>query len=124
MYHKDLEVYKKSIELVKNIYEVTAKFPSSEQFGLVMQLRRAVVSIPSNIAEGNARNSDKETSRFVDIALGSLAEVDTQLLIAKELNFVTNEIYEQLLEQFRHVQALLIGLKSYFQNKEKSKGVT
>ena len=83
-----------------------------------------MVSIPSNIAEGNARNSDKETSRFVDIALGSLAEVDTQLLIAKELNFVTNEIYEQLLEQLRYVQALLIGLKSYFQNKEKSKGIT
>ncbi len=121
MYHKDLEVYKKSIEFVKDIYQITAKYPREEQFGLVSQMRRAAVSIPSNIAEGNARFSDRDTSRFVDMALGSLAEVDTQLLLSLELNFIAKVEYSYLLVKVQNIQALLVGLRKFFKRKEKEK---
>ncbi len=85
MYHRDLDVWKKSIELVKEIYAITANFPNSELYGLVNQIRRSAVSIPSSLAEGSARFSDNETLRFIDISLGSLAELETQSIIACEL---------------------------------------
>ena len=85
--HKDLDVWKLSIQLVKDIYQLSSKFPSEEKFGLVAQIRRAVVSIPSNISEGAARNSDKDYIRFLYISLGSLSEIETQLIIAEELGF-------------------------------------
>jgi len=85
--HKDLDVWKLSIQLVKDIYQLSSKFPSDEKFGLVAQIRRAVVSIPSNISEGAARNSDKDYIRFLYISLGSLSEIETQLIIAEELGF-------------------------------------
>ena len=69
MYHQELEVWKNSIELVKTIYQITEEFPQKEQFGLISQIRRAVISIPSNIAEGSARYSNKDTARFADIAI-------------------------------------------------------
>lgn len=90
MYYKELEVWKKSIELVKAVYELCSELPQNEQFGLTSQIKRAVISIPSNIAEGAARYSNKDTARFIDIAIGSIAEVDTQLIIAKELGYVGN----------------------------------
>jgi len=77
VYYKDLEVWKEAIKLVKEIYLLTEKFPSEELYGLTAQIRRAAVSVPSNIAEGLSRFSDTEKSRFIDIALGSVAEVDT-----------------------------------------------
>ena len=85
MYHRDLDVWKKSIELVKEIYAITANFPNSELYGLVNQILRSAVSIPSSLAEGSARFSDNETLRFIDISLGSLAELETQSIIACEL---------------------------------------
>ena len=111
MHHKDLEAWKKSIDLVKDIYSITKDFPSSEQFGLVSQMRRAAVSIPSNLAEGSARFSDKDCTRFIDISLGSLAELETQIIIAKELNFIKEN--HELLEKIKKVNALLIGLRKY-----------
>ena len=90
MYHKDMEVWKKSIGLVTKVYELTKIFPEDEKFGLVSQIRRAAVSIPSNIAEGAARNSDKEIQRFLDISLGSIAELETQLIIAENLPMFSN----------------------------------
>ncbi len=111
MYYKDLEVWKKSIELVKEVYMITDKFPQSEQFGLASQIKRAVISIPSNIAEGCARYSDKDTSRFIDIALGSIAEVDTQITIAKELGYITNTNNTE--EHLKQVNALVLGFKKY-----------
>ena len=114
MYYQELEVWKKSIELVKTIYQVTEKFPQKEQFGLVSQIRRAIVSIPSNIAEGSARYSNRDTARFADIAIGSLAEVETQLIIAKELNYISN--ISSVTDLLKNVYALLIGYRNYLNN--------
>jgi len=94
--HKELKVWQKGIELVKSVYEVTQSFPANEQFGLVSQMRRAAVSIPSNIAEGCGRNSDKELTHFLYVALGSASELETQIIISQELNFLGNEKSEQL----------------------------
>ncbi|MBA4391722.1 MAG: four helix bundle protein [Syntrophus sp. (in: bacteria)] len=85
--HKDLDVWKEAMKLAKEIYRLTSGFPKEEVYGLTAQIRRSVVSIPSNIAEGAARNSDKEFVQFLYIALGSLAELETQLLLSKELAF-------------------------------------
>lgn len=109
MHHKKLEVWKKSIDLVKLVYIITDDLPHKEEYCLCSQIRRAVVSIPSNIAEGCARFSSKETVRFLDIALGSLAEVDTQLIIAKELGYLQSN--EEVLKLLGKVNALLIGLR-------------
>lgn len=80
--HKDLEVWKKSVEFVTDLYKVTQDFPKEEFYGLTSQMRRAAVSIPSNIAEGSARQGNKELVQFLYIALGSAVELDTQLIIA------------------------------------------
>ncbi|HEY2839877.1 MAG TPA: four helix bundle protein [Pirellulales bacterium] len=86
--YRDLDVWQEGIQLALAVYRLTAKFPSHEQFGLVSQLRRCSVSVPSNIAEGHARLSTREYLRHVSIALGSLAELETQLLLAFELKYV------------------------------------
>lgn len=91
MNYKKLDAWKESMKLVKLVYEITQDFPDEEKYGLVSQLRRASVSIPSNIAEGCSRSSNKEYKRFVEIALGSILELETQLIIATELNFLRKE---------------------------------
>ena len=111
MYHTELKAWKYAMELVKKIYILTRNFPDDERFGLVIQLRRAAVSVPSNIAEGSARHSDKEQIRFIDIALGSLAELETQLLISKELNY-TNDVND-VLDLLKNVNALTMGLRGH-----------
>jgi four helix bundle protein len=85
--YRDLLVWKKAIALVKAIYQISQKFPLAEQFGLTSQIRRAAVSVPSNIAEGQARHTTREFIHFISHAEGSLAEIDTQLFIAVELGF-------------------------------------
>lgn len=88
--HKDLDVWKLSIDFVTDIYKITSSFPKEEQFGLTNQIRRAAVSVPSNIAEGAGRNSDKEFLRFLYISMGSIQEIYTQLLIALNLDFISS----------------------------------
>lgn len=83
--YKDLIVWQKSIDLVVEIYRLTALFPSEEKFGLVSQMRRSAVSIPSNLAEGYARKNRKENAQFVNIAFGSATELETQILISKKI---------------------------------------
>ena len=114
MYHKDLEAWKKSIELVTKVYSETKNFPQEEKYGLTNQIRRSAVSIPSNIAEGCARSSDKESVRFIDIALGSLAELETQLIIAENLNYIEQT---SLYNDINEVSALISGLKKYLTKK-------
>lgn len=86
--HKELEAWKRAMRLAREVYRVSSGFPKEEQLGLLPQLRRAAVSVPSNIAEGAARNSDKELVRFLYIAMGSIAELETQLLLAKEFGYL------------------------------------
>ena len=97
--HKDLDVWKLSIQLVKDIYKLTSEFPLEEKFGLTAQIRSATISVPSNIAEGAARNSIKDYIRFLYKSLGSLSEIETQPIIAKELDFSrgVDEILTELL---------------------------
>ncbi len=111
--HKDLTVYQTSIDLVVDAYRISRNFPDAEKFGLTSQVRRAAVSIPSNIAEGAARNSKKEFSRFLYIALGSLAELETQLEIAKRLEFISDqtEIEKRLIYIRRMILKLIQSLK-------------
>ena len=85
---KELMVWQKAIDLVTEIYKITRAFPKEEVFGLVSQMQRAAVSIPSNIAEGHERNSEKEFAQFLCIARGSLAELETQIIIAEKLSYI------------------------------------
>jgi len=115
MNHKDLAVWKESMKLVKEVYLLLKSYPSYEQFGICSQMRWAAVSIPSNIAEGAGRNSDKELLRFCLISQGSLAELETQLLISAELDYIksNNDIFEQLIT----VRKILSGYISYLNTK-------
>ena len=88
---KELIIWKKGIELVKLVYVLSKSFPTEEKFGMISQLTRAAVSIPANIAEGSSRNSEKDYARFLQIALGSAFEVQTYLVIVREMNWSTNE---------------------------------
>lgn len=97
--YKDLEIWRRSVELVTGIYSVTKHFPKSETYTLVDQIRRAALSIPSNIAEGHARQHRKEFRQFLFVALGSLAELETQLIVAGELGFLEKEKLNQLLSE-------------------------
>ena len=109
---KDLEIWKKSREFCSDIYELTSSFPDSEKFGLTTQLRRASVSIPSNVAEGCSRKSNKDFSRFLEISIGSMYEIETQLLIACDLKFISIE------ELNRHIEKLssIIKMTSKFKS--------
>ncbi|HEX5432993.1 MAG TPA: four helix bundle protein [Candidatus Angelobacter sp.] len=88
--YKDLLVWQKGMELAKEIYKITQTFPAEERFGLVSQMRRASISIPSNIAEGQARRTTKEFIQFISHAEGSVAELETQLILAQDLLYCTN----------------------------------
>jgi four helix bundle protein len=116
MDHKQLEVWKKSMDLVVEVYQITKSFPDAEKFGLTSQMRRAAVSIPSNIAEGAARKGDKELLQFLYIAIGSLSELETQYLIAVRLEFIKIEIVFE--EKLIEVKKLLLGFKNYLNRKE------
>ena len=109
--HHDLEVWKKSINFVTSVYKLTEDYPKTEIYGLTNQVRRAVVSVPSNIAEGAARTSKKEFSHFLSISLGSLSEVETQLIISRNLNMLANEPFENLNTQLIEIRKMIIGLK-------------
>ena len=108
--HKNLEVWKLSVDFVKDIYTLTTNFPDEEKFGIISQLRRAVVSIPTNIAEGAARSTKKELRNFLYIASGSLSEIDTLLTISKELGFIKESQLDALNEKLVKIDIMLDGL--------------
>lgn len=116
MTHKQLEAWKESINFVVQIYEVTKNFPNDELYGLTNQIRKSAVSIPSNIAEGCARRTAKDTIYFLYIAVGFVAELETQLIIAKELNFITS--IDAYIDKLNHIKKLLIGLIKFHNSKK------
>ena len=108
--HRDLKVWNNSINLVTTVYKITNDFPKEEMFGITSQMRRAAVSIPSNIAEGAARNSTKEFNNFLSFALGSASELETQILISKNLNYLNSSNSEKLLNDLNEIQKMIQGL--------------
>jgi len=109
--HHNLEVWKRSLNFVTKVYKITARFPDAEKFGLVSQMRRAAVSIPSNIAEGAARKSKKEFINFLHIAQGSAAELETQILISQNLAFILQPQVDPLLQELEEISKMIIGLQ-------------
>jgi four helix bundle protein len=109
--YKDLVVWQKSIALAKLVYVITTRFPNEEKFGLVSQMRRAVVSIPSNVGEGQARHTTKEFVQFISHAEGSVAELDTQLILTVELGFANAEITESAAVLLDEIRRMLNGLR-------------
>ena len=107
---KDLKVWQKSYSLVLEIYKATKNFPSEEKFGLTSQIRRAAVSIPSNIAEGYARRYLKQYIQFLYIAYSSGAELETQLMLSKDLEYLMEERFRNLIEKYYEVERMLMAL--------------
>jgi four helix bundle protein len=108
MNHKDLDAWKFSIKFVEEIYKISSFFPKEEIYSLTSQIRRASVSIPSNIAEGASRQSNKEFIQFLYISLGSLSEVETQLIIAKNLGYIDG--YDSVEKQMITIRKIILGL--------------
>jgi len=115
--HENLIVWQKSIDLVKEIYGICKIFPKNEEYGLISQLKRAAVSVPTNIAEGAARNSKKEFIKFLYIALGSLSEIETLLFISKELFIIDGKNYDNFIVKTNEINIMLNGLIKNLKNK-------
>ena len=115
--HRDLDVWKKSIDLVTLIYKHTADNPKEEMYGLTSQIRPCAVSIPSNIAEGSARTTKKDFSHFLAIALGSAAELETQLIISRNLGFLQDAVLDDLVLELTSIRRMTLGLRKSI-NKE------
>ena len=109
---KELEIWKRSRLFCARIYQITTCFPSDEKFGLTNQLRRASVSIPSNIAEGSARNSNKDFARFLEIAIGSAYEIETQLLIPLDIGFIKTDELEKSVNELNEIIKMISRFRS------------
>jgi len=113
---RKLKTWEQGIEIVKEVYKISQKLPSEEKFGLKSQITRAAVSIPSNIAEGSSRNSEIEFKRFLEIAIGSLFEVERQLIIIQELNLIDNEelsfIFQLIEKEGKMINGLINTIKN------------
>ena len=108
--HKDLDVWKKAMDLVTEMYSVSKQFPKEELYGLTSQMRRAALSIPSNIAEGSARSHKKEFKQFLMISLGSAAELETQLILSNRLGYLNSDVCEEIIKQTKTVLRIVQGL--------------
>lgn len=109
--YKDLKVWQKGVELAVKIYRLTCDFPLSEMYGLTSQIRRASYSVPSNIAEGAGRESNKEFQHFLSISLGSAFEMETHLIIAKHLNFIKEADFNSVTNEISEVEKMIRGLQ-------------
>lgn len=115
--HRDLDVWKKAINLVTLIYKYTVDYPKDEIYGLTSQIRRCAVSIPSNIAEGSARTTRKDFAHFLAIALGSVAELETQLIISKNLNYLPDDKLNELMDELVSIRRMTLGLRKSINKK-------
>lgn len=120
--YKDLIAWQKGMDLVATIYDATQSFPSHEQFGLTSQLRRAAVSVPSNIAEGKAHYSNRDFVRFLRHARGSLAEIETQVLIAQQRKYLNTETATNLSQKIAELGRILSGLINSLRDEDSTKG--
>jgi four helix bundle protein len=109
---KDLDIWRLSRKFCSDIYEATTSFPETEKFGITNQLRRASVSVPSNIAEGCSRKSNKDFSRFLEIAIGSMYELETQLLISNDLKFLSDQKLAALIDKLNSMIKMTSKFKS------------
>lgn len=114
--YKNLQVWQRSIELAVDIYRITEKLPKQEQYGLISQINRAVISIPSNIAEGAGRNTNKEFNNFLGYSLGSSFELNTHLIISNRLNYIDDFSFEKAIEELAIIQNMLVKLKQSLNN--------
>ena len=113
---RNLEIWKNAIELTKMIYKVCGDFPNTEKYGLKSQIQRAAVSVASNIAEGSSRRSEVDFARFLEISIGSAFEVETQLIIAKELGYISEPDYESILSHLQILQKQINALLTKIRN--------
>src|SRR3954464_2221776 len=116
--HKKLDAWKLSMDLVIDVYHETDKFPDREKYGLVNQIRRATISVPSNIAEGAARQTPKEFANYLHIAQGSLSELDTQLELARRLGYMEENTQKSLDERMDRIDKTITGLIRHLNNKK------
>jgi four helix bundle protein len=116
--YRELKVWQEALALAELVYGVTQRFPADERFGLISQVRRAVVSVPSCIAEGNARSSTRDYLRFLSMACGSLAEVETQLVLSARLGYLPESDNDELMLKLRGVHKLLHALKRALSRKD------
>lgn len=111
--YRDLKVWQKGMEMVLAVYKIAATLPDEEKFGLANQMKRAAVSVPSNIAEGHGRNSNKEFIKFLYISRGSLLELETQIEICFRLGFITSAVKDSLIEYFAQISKMINALIDY-----------
>jgi four helix bundle protein len=109
--YKELIVWQKARILVKDIYTLTISLPNSEKFGLVSQIQRAAISIPANIAEGSGRGSNKDFSRFLDIAIASAFELETEIILSYDLIFISEQNYNTILPKIQEIQKMLYAFQ-------------
>jgi four helix bundle protein len=109
--YKELHVWQKAIDLAVEVYRITEKLPVQEKYGLISQMNKSAVSIPSNIAEGAGRNGKKEFDNFLGIALGSSFELDTQIIISNRLDYINDQDFQHLESELDHLQNMIVKLK-------------
>ena len=114
--YKNLKIWELSMDLVMRAYSITSLFPTFETHGLKSQIQRAAVSVPSNIAEGSGRSSDKEFCRFLDIAISSSFELETQIEIANKLNYIETEAFHEFIEKCKEVQKMMYSFRKNIKN--------
>ena len=110
--YNNLQIWQQAMDLVEDIYKLTASFPTEEKFGIVSQMTRAAVSIPSNIAEGAGRNSDKDFAHFISIAIGSLYELNTQIVLSERLGYINQTQSQELQKKLDNLQRKSVSFKS------------
>ncbi|MBA4300667.1 four helix bundle protein [Algoriphagus alkaliphilus] len=115
--YKELNVWKRSIKLCASVYKLTSTFPNEERFGLISQMRRASVSVPSNIAEGGGRRTNNEFVHFLGVAHGSICELESQLYVSVELEFSSFEAIEAITSELTEIQKMLFALIQKFESK-------
>ena len=115
---KNLKIWQLARNFVKDIYVLTKKFPDDERFGLTQQIRRAVISIPSNIAEGAGRGTDKDFSHFLDIANGSAFEVETQLILSFDLNYISQTEFDNLNDKLQLMEKMICNFNNSLKSKK------